>query len=472
MKQLLISILILVATTGLAQNSKYAVIEVRVDSASGQTLYLTRYRGPMLDNVMIDSTRLNSESVYHLAVEPDPNTHYELLLGDGVVAYHVFLAAGDSLVYLDRYHQEDTLIYDRIGANRVFLDPSTQPRSQMHFYQTMGDLDADALRAYVARFKTSMMRTADRLQSMYSDHPAMINGIRSAAIRWYFEPQLQTLIHHYDEKEYRPNLDPHFGVIDSIPWSAPEFRQSEEMEYLVTTWTELSGLRWWRAGIDTSIKKYQTKLFEFARSLPSPAREVAWVNIASDISGGGSPVEISPILEHEFEQHRLEMDTAYNVLFEKQVEKVRAKLPGKSAPAFLLPDSTKRMVSLSDFRGKVVYLDFWGTWCHPCVEEIPSLIELEKKFEGDTSVAFVSISIEYEAWNRWKKFLHDRSLKGTQLYAERQFNNEVAQAYGIQGVPTFMIIGPDGKFIDAGAPRPSSGQAEAAIRAAMAKGAN
>jgi len=226
-----------------------------------------------------------------------------------------------------------------------------------------------------------------------------------------------------------------------------------------------------RAGIDTAGKNYRILELEMARSLPSPVRNSAWIEAASSLTYE-SPSQAVSLMEEEIQQHRSEMDTAYVVLFEQKLSKVKAKLPGRPAPTFALPDSMKRIVSLNDFRGKTIYLDFWGTWCHPCIEELPSLVELERKFERDTSVAFVSISIEYGAWNRWKKFIADRALKGTQLYAERQFNNEAVQAYGIQAVPTFMIIGPDGTFVDAGAPRPSSGKAEAAIRAAMAKRVN
>ena len=61
------------------------------------------------------------------------------------------------------------------------------------------------------------------------------------------------------------------------------------------------------------------------------------------------------------------------------------------APDFTYPDVTGKQVSLSDFRGKVVLIDVWATWCGPCNAEIPKLKELEKKLEG-RNICFVSIS--------------------------------------------------------------------------------
>jgi len=232
MKLLLISLLLLMATTVEAQSSRYAVIEVRPDSTTGETLYLTRYRAPMLDNVVVDSARMDRRGFYHLVVTPDPQARYRIQLGDGDVAYQAFLAPGDSLVYLDRYRKEDTLVYDKIGANRAFSDPSTQPRSQWHFYEAMGNLDWDAAKQYVAKYRSRMERTADSLQKLYPKHIAMTNAIRSAAIRWYFEPQLRFLSRYYDDSTYIPSVDPHFSIIDSIPWRVKPFSHSDEAWYL------------------------------------------------------------------------------------------------------------------------------------------------------------------------------------------------------------------------------------------------
>ena len=110
--------------------------------------------------------------------------------------------------------------------------------------------------------------------------------------------------------------------------------------------------------------------------------------------------------------------------------------------------------SLDDFKGKVIYIDIWATWCLPCRGEIPALKELEKKFHGK-DVAFVSISIDQNK-DEWKEFVKSEDLKGVQLFAENAFESQFIQDYGIRQIPTFIIIDKEGKIVNADAPRPSS----------------
>ena len=109
---------------------------------------------------------------------------------------------------------------------------------------------------------------------------------------------------------------------------------------------------------------------------------------------------------------------------------------------------------MDDFKGKVVYIDVWATWCMPCRREIPALKELEKKFHGK-QVAFISISID-ENKDEWKEFVKNEDLKGIQLYADKNFESQFIQDYAIRQIPTFLLIDKEGKIVNADAPRPSS----------------
>lgn len=130
---------------------------------------------------------------------------------------------------------------------------------------------------------------------------------------------------------------------------------------------------------------------------------------------------------------------------------------GKPAPGFSYKDVNDKMVNLSDFRGKYVLIDVWATWCAPCREEMPGL----KKIEGDLkgkNIAFIGISIDKPKYEqKWKKFIVDNSLGGTQIIAENAWESTFLKDYGIRSVPTFIIIGPDGNVIDPRAKMPSEG---------------
>lgn len=122
--------------------------------------------------------------------------------------------------------------------------------------------------------------------------------------------------------------------------------------------------------------------------------------------------------------------------------------------------------SLSDLKGKYVYMDIWATWCGPCIREIPALKKIEKQFEGK-NIEFVSVSVDegrgYKgdaaaAYLGWKRMIADKDLGGMQLLADNGFRSQFIQDYKINGIPRFILIDPDGNIVNADAPRPSSPQ--------------
>lgn len=142
--------------------------------------------------------------------------------------------------------------------------------------------------------------------------------------------------------------------------------------------------------------------------------------------------------------------------------------PGQPAPAFTLVNNEGKKVSLSDLRGKVVCLDFWGTWCGPCMKEMPASAELRKKFEG-RDVVFVYVSVgDQEA--KWQQVLAAEHLTSPASVHLRADNPEMPTSYQVSAYPTYWLIGRDGRIIAGHAPRPSEGEATvAALNAALAQ---
>lgn len=130
---------------------------------------------------------------------------------------------------------------------------------------------------------------------------------------------------------------------------------------------------------------------------------------------------------------------------------------GMAAPEWSGTDRNGKAVSARNFSGKVVYLDVWATWCGPCIQELPYLEQLNAEYQGNSDIALISISIDQDQ-EAWKRFLQQRSPRGLQLYAENNWSSSLVSAFNIRGIPRFIIIGKDGKILDATAPRPSSGK--------------
>ncbi len=135
-------------------------------------------------------------------------------------------------------------------------------------------------------------------------------------------------------------------------------------------------------------------------------------------------------------------------------EKLR-KLNGQKSPSFTYENFKGGTTSLSDLKGKYVYIDVWATWCGPCRQEIPHLQKVEKDYHGK-NIEFVSLSIDQKKdYEKWRKMVADKSLGGIQLFADKDWSSAFTQAYYVDSIPRFILIDPQGNIVSADAPRPS-----------------
>jgi thiol-disulfide isomerase/thioredoxin len=148
------------------------------------------------------------------------------------------------------------------------------------------------------------------------------------------------------------------------------------------------------------------------------------------------------------------------LLFKDNAASYFALSPGMPAPEIELPDSTGNIVHLSDFKGKVVYIDFWGTWCYPCIQEIPDALKLQEKYK-DKPVVFLYVALEYNEKNiaEWKQFIAGKNTQfaeflnkpfpGVHVVAEKQFRNENIKPYKINFAPTHVLVDQNGNIVNA-----------------------
>lgn len=131
------------------------------------------------------------------------------------------------------------------------------------------------------------------------------------------------------------------------------------------------------------------------------------------------------------------------------------KLNNSKAPNFDYENAKGGKTTLESLKGKYVYIDVWATWCGPCRAEIPSLKKVEEKYHGK-NIEFVSISVDVEKdHEKWKTFVKEKELGGTQLYADKNWLSDFIKAFNINSIPRFILIDPKGNVVDADAARPS-----------------
>jgi thiol-disulfide isomerase/thioredoxin len=141
---------------------------------------------------------------------------------------------------------------------------------------------------------------------------------------------------------------------------------------------------------------------------------------------------------------------------------------GEKAPDFTFPDVEGKEFSLSSFKGKVVYVDIWATWCGWCRGEIPHLKKLEEEYKD--RIVFIGISIDdAKDIEKWKKFLTTEQLGGLQLFAGSKAEESLKKPYKISGIPRFILVGKDGRLVSGDAPRPSSDEIRPMLDNALKK---
>lgn len=126
---------------------------------------------------------------------------------------------------------------------------------------------------------------------------------------------------------------------------------------------------------------------------------------------------------------------------------------GSLAPDFHGVTIDGRVIQLSDFEGKYVYIDVWATWCGPCKHELPYFEILKEEYRG-RNIEFVSVSIDKSRF-AWENMVREKNMQGHQLFVNGDFDSSFAALYSVKAVPQFILIDPQGQIIDLTARHPS-----------------
>lgn len=146
---------------------------------------------------------------------------------------------------------------------------------------------------------------------------------------------------------------------------------------------------------------------------------------------------------------------------------IQALMPGNPAPDFTMTDINGNEVSLSDFRGKVVYLKFWASWCGPCMRQVPPAAELKKRLADQDDLVFMYVSIDTDP-EAWRNSVERNQISGIHFQTPGRERGTPA-LYQVKWIPTFFIIGKDGNIFDNRPPQPSDANVDEVLLKALAQ---
>ena len=209
--------------------------------------------------------------------------------------------------------------------------------------------------------------------------------------------------------------------------------------------------------IDRSLPMEENKAkIEQFQALQGQVDEVTKQGVKTNIT---NPVGVALFKQSFYNNTLEENDSLLNAMpaqyknderiaqIQETIDKQKLTQPGKKFINFEMANPEGKMVQLSDYvgQGKVVLIDFWASWCGPCIKDMPEIVELYKKYKGkDFNIVGVSLDKDAEAW---KGALKKYDMTWPQMSDLKGWQNEGAQLYAVNSIPCTVLVDGDGIII-------------------------
>lgn len=272
----------------------------------------------------------------------------------------------------------------------------------------------------------------------------------------------------YDEgKDARLKSSVIKKVLKGVDLSTKEFVSCSRLEAVVEGYYGLKAITegapadkawggmWFNTTVETIGNEYDYQRYRQILELNNPALSLAYLSCLRSVfryNGYTKGLdEIRPLFEKNMPEGDLKDEI--NKLYEGYAHLKE----GNVAPAFTLKDFKGNEHSLSDYRGKVLVIDVWATWCGGCIAKLPTYIAMSQKYKDRDDIAFITISIDDKgAFNSWKYALPRLKLmEKTNLLASKG-ECSFQKDYNITGIPRYFLIDKEGKIVSVYAPTPGA----------------
>lgn len=444
-----------------------------------------------------DSAAIDSNGHFILKGVYSPNYNYTLYIGDRVILTDIFCKPGDSIViFQTSIEKYPKVAFDKGGAISFYNDLFTKFQLDETYKTYFKEGRWQESYAILDKRSETQAGLLNIVSSLLADYPALKREaediIRYQASTYklqllsyfYFDDNDNILIKDKHCLDFIDNLQ--FDNINNKSASARTGVTGELTQKNVTCDLTHACINFLNLYLDFPYKLWKMEMkksyalsmderlalrFDFCKARLSGCLKDygIYFSIASLFSFYSDSTALGVVEKQLKYLCEFGTDKRFADVSTRIYNKKRATSTGHIAPYFTLPDINNDNISLTDFKGKTVYLEFTGSWCIYCKKEIPAYLELQKKLKGNPDIQFVSIWLESneKPEDVWVKYVNGTGLSGSHLYSSSQFNGKAPRAYQVEGAPTFFIIDKYGKIFSSNAKHPSEkGVYEDLIRAA------
>ena len=375
-----------------------------------------------------------------------------------------------NLIYnVDLYLKPGEKINISIGDNIIIDDINQHNEIQIELENTFNNQNKSNPKKYTL----SPIKHEKRVNQLLKDLNAIVDKQNSSLPKNYknylkAKIKLREVNENWNYLKYHnyySGIDEGMSYLskDSIPnyWNISIDKKLNDFSFLDTYKSYISGYVNHQFEIENStivddekwLIEFKSKINIIKNKLTGIDKDIAFFTLTDDFWKylSTSSVDFYNLLrglDEYFSKHKTSIK--YYEAFKSSYNSYNKIAPEQVAPNFTLKNLKGSKVSLDDFKGHVVYLNFWGTWCAPCIKSIPEHKILQEKYKNK-NVTFLYVALEAndegKFYEYWKKFLADKNFGGNHLIAKNQFNNKQIAPYLVSAAPTYVLIDKEGKIV-------------------------
>lgn len=250
----------------------------------------------------------------------------------------------------------------------------------------------------------------------------------------------------------------------AIAGSAPSAAATEMRAVITKIQAKLKDDKKTEADLASEIKELDALAAKYKTSAPEDAAQILMMQsslYAQVLDNETKAKELTEQIKKDFPDSKV----VARMKRQEEAEKLRAGLTvGAAFPDFNVKDTDGKALTLANYKGKVVLIDFWATWCGPCVQELPNVLKAYEKHHA-AGFEIIGISLDNQA-EKLEKFVKDKNMPWPQFFDGKGWQNELAEKYGVNSIPATYLLDRDGKIIGKGL---RGEKLEEAVAAALAK---